>query len=161
MSACFKRKRKLMVCGFVRGLSSSLFPKELIDIILSFYHEPDKWDEKYIGSKILLNKDENSITHTDDHGHDNAYFKNIVDSGIFYWKFKLLKVGGDGWNSVFGIWPLSDPTDTKQRKPPLHQWFGDKGHGYNFWAQYGKFKVKTMLDRNQDGIGVLNVNREI
>ena len=117
-----------------------------MNIILSFYHKfkSDEWDAECIGPKMILNQEDNSISHSVMAGHDSIYLKNIIDSGIFDWKFKLLNVGGDSWNSIFGIWPLSDRSEEKQRELILNRWFGNEGHGYNFWAKSTNFSKQQI-----------------
>eukprot|EP01084_Bolivina_argentea_P185359 319642_1 len=91
------------ISGYIRRISLIVFPKELVDVIVLFYHAVDEWDPNCIGDSMAINEEENSVYKTSS-GHKSAFCVNVAESGIHHWKFKLIECGGDDWNSLIGIW---------------------------------------------------------
>ena len=136
----FSERSELIVFGYIREQRLPLFPDALIKLLILFYNPSDKWDVNCMGNLMILNEHNNAISHSKKTGHQSVFLENVIESGIFHWRFKLLSEGGDNWNSLIGIWQMYHPLrdGTTERKPPIKEWFPRSGHAYTFWAQQGK-----------------------
>ena len=146
----FSERLELIAFGFVRRQKLAIFPDALIRVILSFYNPTDKWDKACMGNLMVLDESNNSMTHSSSKtGHHSAFLENIIDSGMFHWRFKLLAEGGDNWNTLIGIWKVYDSSkEISERKPPISTWFPSDGNSYTFWAQQGKIGATSGYPRD-------------
>ena len=50
------KRAQLAVSGYIRELSLSPFPNELIDLIFDFFNPTDEWDPNCMGKNMIFNK---------------------------------------------------------------------------------------------------------
>ena len=111
MASFFERLNKICtadeycVSGYIRRESSKLkinIPYEIIQIIILFFAVFDKWSNDYKGKDILIN---GNIIKATSSTLNSVLGEQIMKSGVFYWKFKILDIDATrlGWRVAIGI----------------------------------------------------------
>ena len=70
-------------------------PIIIIKLILCYYYSllKDQWNKKYHGNKMILKSDFLKIKKQIIEGYyGNAYLTNIINAGVYSWKFKIHKI---------------------------------------------------------------------
>ena len=104
----FKDFNQKVVDGFLRGIERCFSDKEkfipsvIHDLCMQFYDtaKKDAFDSLLHGKNLKI--DDSTVTSTSD-SYETAFFSNIINSGIYKWKFKVIKCG-KFTNIYIGIW---------------------------------------------------------
>ena len=116
-------KKKHIVCGYIREMSSSSeyeTPITISELCLLFYtFEYDEWDKKWIGTTMNLDDDKRIITLNKNGGFSTSFLSRIAEYGYHEWKFRIISCEPWGGYLRIGIWGLQNQND----KPPNNTFF--------------------------------------
>ena len=129
-----KIERQMIVYGFIHRFESKNkqeIPEGIILVCVLFYgNGADEWDLEQISDYMTLS--DRTITQSENH-LASSYCKNIIESGIFSWKFRIEdNSNGTDWEGggkfMIGIWKVKD------KEPVKDTYFtrggGVKGYGF-------------------------------
>ena len=146
-----REEKKCTVYGYVREQYEQDVPNGIILICILFYGSVwDEWDKDTISKYIKLDEETRIITQTGNSNTCSTFLKEVVDSGIHKWKFKIIKCGNHAWATMdIGIWNI----ENNDGNPPINGIFFEmcgKDHcsGYAFSTSNARKKADNSQYRD-------------
>lgn len=131
-------ERKHTVYGYIREQYKEDVPDGIILICILFYATSwDEWDKHHIAESIELDEETGIVTQNKP-TKTSVFLKEIVDSDIHLWKFKVIKCNNYECTTMhIGIWNV----ESNHRIPPTDDTFYCVSTvGYVFVTSTGQIK---------------------
>ena len=165
-------KHKSAVYGYLKTIQT-LFPSDnpyynIHDLIKQtctlFYASIHEWDKDLIGSRVVYIEETNSIKQIESSKSSSSYLRDVFDSGIHDWKFKIDKVTTEPfWYCTLGIYKTKTEDSTGYGYAYTVAKTTDKDDGeansYNPGNDYGIKGIHCEMEKLQLSFSVNGVDQ--